>query len=382
MGEREREREREADHTDRKKEKKRTHFFFTAWPSVGHARTSLAVFFFFFVCRGKMLAAVAAGLERVVKKLLAESGGHGLDERVVRDLLREEPLEEHERIFYAIDSRPEAVVVRTELFSVLDVRQVDVPRFNAELFGATRRLVELTRAYESNKIDGHRVCNDSDSDDVDVGDGDVEGGSSGRLDSAVGRRALRGVPLRPLYKRLCRSLAYLLVAGSLPSTPCATSRAGGHQLDPTTKHLVSLPASSLLENLEVVSIHEYFVEVHNKLWEMAGEHALPDGTAATTASNMSSLVAVLGVENAVAVGAAAVAKHLSERHIMALLGMRHTQATPQWAPPPPLAALYAVRGVRVLSPPATSRGLWCLIQAAAAALLLALTIFSVFIMML
>ena len=297
-----------------------------------------------------MLGVVAAELERVVQNLLVTSGDHGLDERVARDLLREELLEEQERIFYAIDARPEAVVVRTQLFSVLEARQVDVPRFNAALFVATTHLVEAARAYESKQgdiddnVDADHVADAAAAADDDAVGDDV--GPSGRFDKTGGRRALRGVPLRPLYKRLCRSLAYLLLAEQLPTMPYETSNVRDRLVDSTTKRLVSLPASSLLENLEIVSIHQYLAQVHQKLWEVGKVCALSDGAGAT-ALNMPSLVGILGVENAVAVGAAVV-KHLSERHIMALLGMRHTHATPQWAPPPSHAALYAVRWVNIL----------------------------------
>jgi len=202
-------------------------------------------------------------------KLEAQDSEADVLASIAADLLQSEP-RKLESPHYKVGTvtRRKLRIVPTQTFSVLDTAVEEIPQFCDRLHAHVQQLVaeqsERRRGYLTPQI------------------------------------ATTGITARPLYIRLCDSLAVL-------SLDLHNELA----LD-----ALKLPCAALLSALEVVQLPALIDSVRNQL-------------------------IAINIEDA-AIRSVTLLQELDKRQILALLGMRYTKATPAWAPPPPLAALYAV----------------------------------------
>ena len=141
----------------------------------------------------------------------------------------------------------------------------------------------------------------------------------------------------------------------------AAAEPGGATARTCSRELLKLTASPLLEELEVKRLHEYIDQVATAMAnavQRSQSEAHHVGGGGGRFGGRGPAGQVLSVPDRGGDGggrhgvaaerplqlALAVVRKLTKKQMMALLGMRHTRATPEWAPPPSHAALYSVRG--------------------------------------
>ena len=275
---------------------------------------------------------------------------NALDGCIARDLLRPEPLGADERIFITgYKSTRRVRVVCTPAFTVLDVDVIAEPRRDAEVWAAAYEFVVTAQAEE----DARSFCREDGCRSAALGtDGSGGRGSSEAVDS-VARRVARqqwcdSVPTHPLYRRLCHVLAALVCGGGGGS--CGNDGDEGNAASTNSGAVavveaLKLPASPLLEALEVQPLGTYIDSVVDILSSCARAAAAEGGGGNGRGRDGRHNNSGGGNDddvNAPVKLALAVARQLSSKQIMALLGMRHTRASPEWVPAPPYAALYSV----------------------------------------
>jgi hypothetical protein len=293
-----------------------------------------------------MMEAVRVALLQQLPELLRGRASNAHDALgVAHDLLRPEPLGVDEPIFITgyITTR-RVRVVRTPAFAVLEVDVVAEPQRNAEVCAAAFEFVGAAQADE----DARSFCRESGCSDG------SNGGSSDLIEGGdIRRRSARwceSVPIHPLYRRLSRVLAALVSGGD---DGCSDDTAAS-AINAVAVAALKLPSSPLLEALEVKPLATYIDGVVGIVSSCARAAAVGDGADSHSGAGAGG-GGVAGVSCGCRRGrhddddvraavrlALAVARRLSSKQTMALLGMRHTRASPEWASPPPYAALYAV----------------------------------------